>query len=50
MRSSCIAQRATGVSTASVEELKDSRNVICLGRLNDKKQLIATRIDVRDEK
>lgn len=35
---------------ASVEDLKDGRNVICLGRLSDKKQLIATRIDVRDGK
>ncbi len=34
----------------SVDELKDGRHVICLGRLNDKLQLIATRIDVRDEK
>jgi Cu/Ag efflux protein CusF len=34
---------------ASLAEVKDGRNVICLGRLNDKNQLIATRIDVRDQ-
>ena len=34
----------------SVDEVKDGRNVICLGRLNDKLQLIATRIDVRDQR
>jgi hypothetical protein len=35
---------------SSVTELKDGRHVICLGKTNDKNQLIATRIDVRDEK
>jgi hypothetical protein len=35
--------------TASVDELKDGRNVICLGNLIDK-QWVAARIDVRDEK
>jgi hypothetical protein len=35
---------------SSVDELKDGRHVICLGKTNDKNQLIATRIDVRDEK
>jgi Cu/Ag efflux protein CusF len=35
---------------ASIDELKDGRHVICLGKYNDKTQLIATRIDVRDEK
>ena len=34
----------------SVDQVKDGRNVICLGRLNDKSQLIASRIDVRDER
>ena len=34
----------------SLDEVKDGRNVICLGRYNDKNQLIATRIDVRDGK
>jgi Cu/Ag efflux protein CusF len=34
----------------SLDEVKEGRNVICLGRYNDKVQLIATRIDVRDEK
>jgi hypothetical protein len=27
----------------------DGRHVICLGKLNEKGQLIAARIDVRDE-
>jgi Cu/Ag efflux protein CusF len=35
---------------STVDELKDGRHVICLGKKNDKSQLIATRIDVRDEK
>jgi hypothetical protein len=34
----------------SLDEVKEGRNVICLGRYNDKNQLIATRIDVRDER
>jgi hypothetical protein len=34
----------------SVDQVKDGRHVICLGRLNDKSQLIAARIDVRDER
>jgi hypothetical protein len=34
----------------SVDEVKDGRNVICLGRFNDKSALIASRIDVRDER
>ena len=34
----------------SLDEVKEGRNVICLGKYNDKVQLIATRIDVRDEK
>jgi hypothetical protein len=33
----------------TVDQVKDGRHVICLGKLNDKNQLIATRIDVRDE-
>ena len=33
----------------SVDDVKVGRHVICLGKLNDKNQLIATRIDVRDE-
>lgn len=33
----------------SVDQVKDGRHVICLGKLNDKSELIATRIDVRDE-
>jgi hypothetical protein len=32
----------------SLDDVKDGRRVICLGKLNDKNQLIATRIDVRD--
>jgi hypothetical protein len=35
---------------SSIDELKDGRHVICLGKTNDKNQLIASRIDVRDEK
>jgi cytochrome c-type biogenesis protein CcmE len=34
---------------ASVDELKEGRHVICQGKTNDKNQLIATRIDVRDK-
>ena len=34
----------------TLDEVKDGRNVICLGRYDDKNQLIATRIDVRDER
>jgi aspartyl/asparaginyl-tRNA synthetase len=34
---------------STVEEVKTGRNVICLGKLNDKAQLMATQIDVRDE-
>ena len=33
----------------TLDEVKAGRNVICLGTLNDKAQLMATRIDVRDE-
>jgi Cu/Ag efflux protein CusF len=33
----------------TVDQVKDGRHVICLGKLNDKSELIATRIDVRDE-
>jgi cytochrome c-type biogenesis protein CcmE len=35
---------------ATIDELKEGRRVIVLGKLNDKAQLMATRIDVRDEK
>jgi Cu/Ag efflux protein CusF len=35
---------------ATMDEVKDGRHVICLGKTNDKNQLIAARIDVRDEK
>ena len=34
---------------ATLEEVKEGRNVIVLGKVNDKNQLIATRIDVRDQ-
>ena len=34
---------------SSVDEVKVSRHVICIGKLNDKAQLMATQIDVRDE-
>lgn len=33
----------------SVADLKTGRHVICLGKLNDKNQLMAAQIDVRDE-
>jgi aspartyl/asparaginyl-tRNA synthetase len=34
---------------ATLDELKEGRRVIVLGKFNDKAQLIATRIDVRDQ-
>jgi hypothetical protein len=34
---------------ASVDEVQDGRRVICLGKFNDKLQLVASRIDVRDK-
>jgi hypothetical protein len=34
---------------AKVEEVKEGRRIIALGKINDKNQLIATRIDVRDK-
>ena len=33
-----------------VDQVKDGVHVICLGTYNDKQELIASRIDVRDEK
>ena len=33
----------------TVEDVQTGRHVICLGKLNDKAQLMATQIDVRDE-
>jgi hypothetical protein len=33
---------------ATIEELKEGRRVIVLGKPNDKNQLVATRVDVRD--
>ena len=35
---------------ATIDELKEGRRVIVLGKMTDKGQLVATRIDVRDEK
>ena len=35
---------------ATLDEVKDGRHVICLGKTNGKNKLIATQIDVRDEK
>ena len=35
--------------TATVDEVTDGRHVICLGKTNDKNQLVAERIDVRDK-
>ncbi len=34
---------------ATLDEVKDGRRIIALGKINDKNQLIATRIDVRDK-
>jgi hypothetical protein len=34
---------------AKIEEVKEGRRVIVLGKVNDKNVLVATRIDVRDE-
>jgi hypothetical protein len=33
---------------SSLEEVKDGRRVICVGHYDDKGQMMATRIDVRD--
>jgi hypothetical protein len=33
----------------TVDEVQDGRHVICLGKTNDKNQLVAARIDVRDK-
>ena len=35
---------------ATVDEAKEGRRVIVLGKMTDKGQLVATRVDVRDEK
>jgi uncharacterized protein DUF5666 len=35
---------------ATLDDVKEGRRVIVLGKYNDKAQLMATRIDVRDEK
>jgi Cu/Ag efflux protein CusF len=35
---------------AKLEEVKEGRRVIVLGKTNDKNVLVATRVDVRDEK
>ena len=34
----------------SMDDVKENRRVICLGKFNDKTQLVATRIDVREGK
>jgi hypothetical protein len=34
----------------SMDDVKEGRRVICLGKFNDKTQLVATRIDVREGK
>jgi hypothetical protein len=34
---------------ATLDEVKDERRVIVLGKLNDKGQLAATRVDIRDK-
>ncbi|MBI3666131.1 MAG: hypothetical protein HY236_07880 [Acidobacteria bacterium] len=33
---------------SSIDEVKEGRRVICLGDFNDKKQLVARQIDVRE--
>jgi len=35
---------------STIDELKEGRRVICLGKFNDKTQLVASRIDVREGK
>lgn len=35
--------------SATSDEVKDGRRIIALGKVNEKNQLIATRIDVRDK-
>jgi hypothetical protein len=35
---------------ATLDDVKDGRRVIVLGTMNEKKQVVARRIDVRDEK
>jgi len=35
---------------STMEEAKEGRRVICLGKFNDKTQLLATRVDVREGK
>ena len=37
-------------AAGSMDEVKEGRRVICLGKFNDKTQLVATRIDVREGK
>jgi hypothetical protein len=34
---------------ATLEDVQEGRRVICLGKYNDKTQLVASRIDVRDK-
>ena len=34
----------------TMDDVKEGRRVICLGKFNDKTQLVATRIDVREGK
>ena len=35
--------------SATLDDVKEGRRIIALGKINDKNQLIATRIDVRDK-
>lgn len=37
-------------AASSMDEAKEGRRVICLGSFNEKTQLVATRIDVREGK
>ncbi|MBI3666132.1 MAG: hypothetical protein HY236_07885 [Acidobacteria bacterium] len=37
-------------AASTMDEVKEGRRVICLGKFNEKTQLVATRIDVREGK
>ncbi len=39
-----------GTKTIEMSEVKDGDEVICLGKYNDKKEFVATRIDKRSQK
>jgi hypothetical protein len=35
---------------STADEIKEGRRLICLGKINDKNELVASRIDIRDGK